>query len=87
MAVDSDAAIAAEQDAVARFFEKLQKQAGQESDVDALTKAVDELLDVAVVPVAGSNRKAWECMMCGERDEKHSAACPVPALEQWISRA
>jgi hypothetical protein len=85
MAVDSSAALAAEQDAVARFFENLQKQAEQEPENNAVTKAVVQLLNVAVVPVTGANRETWECRMCGGRDEKHTNACVVPALKEWVN--
>ena len=85
MAVDTNAEIAAEHDAVARFFEKLQKQVDQERD-DAVTKAVVELLTVAVVPITGTNGEKWECKMCAGRNDHHTKACPMPALERWINR-
>ena len=86
MAIDRDAEIAAEQDAVSRLFESLQNQADQEPEDDAVMKAVVDLLAVAFVPSTGSNREKWECRMCGGRDDDHAGVCPLPALEQWITR-
>ena len=86
MAVDPNAEIAAEEDAVARLFEDLRKQAEHESDDDAVTTAVVDLLTAAVVPVTGTNRQQWECKLCGERNDNHTAVCPLPALQRWICR-
>jgi hypothetical protein len=46
----------------------------------AVESAVVALLDVAVV----LDQNALICKLCNERDESHTEACPVPALEQWL---
>ena len=44
------------------------------------------LLSTAVVAsINTSNRLELECKLCGERDENHTFACPVPALEEWLN--
>jgi hypothetical protein len=54
---------------------------------DAATEAaVMALLSTAVVAsINTSNRLELECKLCGERDENHTFACPVPALEEWLN--
>jgi hypothetical protein len=77
MSGDSHAALAAEQEAVARLFENFQKQAQQEPQVDSVTKAVVALLNVAV--------PGRTCLICAQDVENHAERCPISGLEQWIN--
>ena len=53
---------------------------------EAVETAVVELLNVAVVLGKDERgRLVAECKMCGQREENHTKACPVPALEEWIN--
>jgi len=49
--------------------------------------AVVGLLNAAVIIRRSNSGRGieLECRMCGRRDENHTAACPVPTLEQWLN--
>lgn len=51
---------------------------------EAVENAVVALLNVAVV-LGSSGGVEFECKLCGQREENHTVACPVPALEQWVN--
>ena len=51
---------------------------------EGIETAVAALLDVAVVVQQIGNTARADCKMCGQQDEHHTDACPVPALEQWL---
>jgi hypothetical protein len=52
-----------------------------------IENAVSVLLNAAVVirKAEGSTGIELECTMCGQREENHTSACPVPALEEWLN--
>ncbi len=57
------------------------------AQVTDIEDAVTKLLNAAVV-MRGSGagtRIELECTMCGQREENHTTACPVPALEEWLN--
>lgn len=51
---------------------------------ETIESVVAALLDVAVVVRRTGSTAMLECKMCGQQDENHTEACPVPALEQWL---
>lgn len=49
-----------------------------EPENDPLTEAVVQVLNAAVSLVG-------VCGLCGQHDDEHTSACPVPALEDWLA--
>ena len=63
-------------------------QQNTRNERDAVVEdAVVALLSVATVvrPNESNRGIVLECRLCGELDEYHTDACPVPALEQWLN--
>jgi hypothetical protein len=58
-----------------------------EQDTFDIQVAVVGLLNAAVIMRRSETGRGveLECKMCGRRDENHTAACPVPSLEQWLN--
>jgi hypothetical protein len=58
-----------------------------ERDTFDIQVAVVGLLNAAVMIRKSNSGRGieLECKMCGRRDENHTAACPVPSLEQWLN--
>ena len=49
------------------------------------TAVVTLLNDAVSLRKNDDGRLELECKMCGQRDESHTAICPVPALERWLN--
>ena len=61
-----------------------QRTSPMDEQDEGIETAVAALLDVAIVVRRIGNIARADCKMCGQQDERHTDACPIPALEQWL---
>jgi hypothetical protein len=63
--------------------ERVGSKSEQEEREEEIVERIASLLDIAVTIHHSSNTA--HCQMCGCLNDVHTAQCPVPILEDWIS--